>query len=407
VCFFYCAENTSGVRTYAFGSNLGGSTSDINQAAATPSEFTCLPAGGWKHGGDIIYVDGMDGRGAQGFWDTAFQSLGLLDEVDRFDVRGPSSLVGNHLGSRVKNINQLLGCYRKIIWDIGDLTGGLGQGGKSATETLPGDKSPDYQTLNLFLGGLTNPGGVYVCGDDVPQNMVTHVGTAATTFKTTYMPFSLTFNNHVPSYGISPLGRGTAGNCFNGDTFFIFGGCPLINDFDVMAPTGASVMEVSYGVQAANNGAVISKVTNNGTVNVGVLLSGFSLIYIKDDGVGAAFDRFDHLHDIITWLGNVVPQPTGAGPVSSNSLSQNYPNPFNPQTTIAFSVKDRGLVSLKVYNVAGQLVRTLANEELAVGAHTKVWDGRDDAGQSVASGVYFYKIVANNFSQTKKMVLLK
>ena len=94
-------------------------------------------------------------------------------------------------------------------------------------------------------------------------------------------------------------------------------------------------------------------------------------------------------------------------PSGSNQLAQNYPNPFNPQTTIAFSVNDRGLVTLRVYDVAGGLVRTLAHEEFTAGAHTKVWDGRNDAGSPVSSGVYFYKLVANDFTQTKKMVLLK
>jgi hypothetical protein len=70
-------------------------TDDITVAATNASEFTILPAGGWKHGGDILYVDGMDGRGSQPYWDTAFQSLGILHQVDRYDVRGPSSGVAN------------------------------------------------------------------------------------------------------------------------------------------------------------------------------------------------------------------------------------------------------------------------------------------------------------------------
>jgi hypothetical protein len=401
VCFFYCAENTGGVKTYASGSALTLRTTDINVAAVNASEFTCLPAGGWKHGGDVIYVDGMDGRGSQPYFDTAFQSLGMLDEVDRYDVRGPSSAVGNRLSSRVKHITQLTDCYKKIIWGTGDLTVSLGQG------ITPPEKSPDYALLNLFLGSLTDGGGVYLSGDDIPQVLDGFTAPQAVTFKTTYITYTLTSANHVTSYGISPVGNGIAGGCFDGDTFIIYGGCFLINDFDVMDPTLLSQMEVSYGTPGATNGAVISKQTDNGTSTVGVILSGFGFEYIRDDDNDGIADRFDHMHDVLVWLDNTPPQPTGTSPVAKNSLSQNYPNPFNPQTTIAFSVKDRGLVSLKVYNVAGQLVRTLANEEFAVGPHTKVWDGRNDAGQTVSSGVYFYKLVANNFSQTKKMVLLK
>jgi hypothetical protein len=138
------------------------------------------------------------------------------------------------------------------------------------------------------------------------------------------------------------------------------------------------------------------------------VFSGFAFEYLRDDqDTDGIMDRAKHLYDIIVWLGNEPQQPTGTGPVLKNELSQNYPNPFNPQTTIAFSIKDRGAVSVKVYNVAGQLVRTLVNENRAGGLYTVTWDGRDHAGSQVASGVYFYKLVTNNFSQTKKMVLLK
>ena len=109
-------------------------------------------------------------------------------------------------------------------------------------------------------------------------------------------------------------------------------------------------------------------------------------------------------------LGEIVPDLNfGFRKVKLEDLPwpHQYPNPFNPQTTIAFTLRDRGPVSLKVYDVSGQLVRTLADEELAAGSHSRVWDGHDGSGKSVASGVYFYKLVTNDFSQTRKMVLLK
>jgi len=91
----------------------------------------------------------------------------------------------------------------------------------------------------------------------------------------------------------------------------------------------------------------------------------------------------------------------------SNQLAQNYPNPFNPQTTLAFSIKDVGKVSLVIYDVAGRRVRELVDEHRAPGIYKVVWDGRDSKGGLVASGVYFYKLVAGSFADTKKMVLLK
>jgi hypothetical protein len=139
------------------------------------------------------------------------------------------------------------------------------------------------------------------------------------------------------------------------------------------------------------------------------MLSGFAYNYIRDDRPTGILDRVDHLRSILAFLGNSTEEPTGADPLAYEySLSQNYPNPFNPTTTIRYTVRDRAQVSLNVYNVAGQLIRTLVNESKSPGqVHTAIWDGRNDAGVTVSSGVYFYKLVAGDYVQTRKMVLLK
>jgi hypothetical protein len=93
--------------------------------------------------------------------------------------------------------------------------------------------------------------------------------------------------------------------------------------------------------------------------------------------------------------------------VFHNRLEQNFPNPFNPQTNIAFSLKDPAQIKLTIYDVTGSRVRDLLDEKRVAGAYRIVWDGRNGNGSSVASGVYFCKIVAGSFSDTKKMVLLK
>ena len=88
-------------------------------------------------------------------------------------------------------------------------------------------------------------------------------------------------------------------------------------------------------------------------------------------------------------------------------LHQNYPNPFNPTTTIRYDLKDNARVYLKIYNILGQEIRTLVNEEQTAGFHSVLWDGKNNAGVHVTSGLYFFKIVAREFSQTRKMLLLK
>jgi hypothetical protein len=91
----------------------------------------------------------------------------------------------------------------------------------------------------------------------------------------------------------------------------------------------------------------------------------------------------------------------------SASIEQNNPNPFNPTTTIRFTVAEQGPVSLNVYDANGQLVRTLVEGVRGGGSHDVTWDGRDNNGSSVGSGVYFYRFTAGKFSESRKMVLLK
>jgi len=166
-----------------------------------------------------------------------------------------------------------------------------------------------------------------------------------------------------------------------------------------------------YDGAAASAPAILSQTTRNSQdVDVGFVLSGFSFHYIRDHTPIGYPARAEHLYRIVSWLGNLVDTPTGPEDrVSySFSLSQNHPNPFNPTTTIEYSIARTGHVSLRVYNVAGQLVRTLVDEIQTPDVVSPVtWGGRDGTGREVSSGVYFYKLSAKGFTETKKMILLK
>jgi len=91
-----------------------------------------------------------------------------------------------------------------------------------------------------------------------------------------------------------------------------------------------------------------------------------------------------------------------------SALYQNTPNPFNPTTTIYFDVAREGHVELRIYDAAGRAVKTLVNGSLAGGRNLPVtWNGMNDSGNRVPSGIYFYKLVTVDLTATKKMVLLK
>ena len=113
------------------------------------------------------------------------------------------------------------------------------------------------------------------------------------------------------------------------------------------------------------------------------------------------------------WVQGIVLYPTGVtdppddGLVSRARLLPNHPNPFNPLTSIAFELPHTDDITLSVYDAAGRIVRTLLSGELAPGSHSVEWDGRDDAGRRLASGVYLYRLSSTEGSEARKMVLLK
>ncbi len=88
-------------------------------------------------------------------------------------------------------------------------------------------------------------------------------------------------------------------------------------------------------------------------------------------------------------------------------LMQNYPNPFNPNTTIQYQLPKAGKVELKIYNITGQVVKTLVNENQKEGAYKVRWDGKNDQSQRVANGTYIYQLKHDNKAMAKKMIFLK
>ena len=93
--------------------------------------------------------------------------------------------------------------------------------------------------------------------------------------------------------------------------------------------------------------------------------------------------------------------------IANTQLYGNYPNPFNPETTISFDLKDPSQVRLDIYNLKGQLICRLLDENKAAGRHSVVWDGRDAHGNCVSSGIYQTRIIAGSYQCTKRMTLIK
>ncbi|UCH84256.1 MAG: T9SS type A sorting domain-containing protein [Candidatus Latescibacterota bacterium] len=400
------------------------STDRIEEACASPCEFSILPDAGRFAEGDILYVDDADDRGgpAQLYFDTAFDQLQIRHLVDRFDVLDPYSAVGNSLASRVANVTaQIIVPYQKILWNTSDLDRALiGDGGEENLGSGE-EKSDDFALIKEFLDNDPENPGVYVNGDDLAEVWVTLTGASAVAVKTAYMNFSLLNGDHTAAgEPVSPtVWSGDPASYpvfdppqspYGPDALIAYGGCPSINDFDVLAPAGLSKTEMTY--PATGSAAVVAQATPTTQTIARFVLSGLAYNYIHESMIAGqpVPARVEHLKDILEWFENEIPDPVGVDPIAfANRLDNAYPNPFNPTTTIKYSIKEPGHVSLKIYNVAGQLVRTLVDVKQTPrerGFEAK-WDGINDAGGSVSSGVYFYKLTTGGFAQTKKMVLLK
>ena len=103
-------------------------------------------------------------------------------------------------------------------------------------------------------------------------------------------------------------------------------------------------------------------------------------------------------------------------PVTENDLTlqpaitrllSNYPNPFNPETVIRFALASDAFVSIEIYNIRGQRVRSLVAEERRAGEYNVMWNGRDDNGNSVAAGIYFYRMRAGEYQSIRRMLMIK
>jgi hypothetical protein len=156
---------------------------------------------------------------------------------------------------------------------------------------------------------------------------------------------------------------------------------------------GAQDMEIAYSATTNEVRVLVYNIGPN-AINTGDILS------IPVEGTLELTET-----EIADFNGSALNVSTRVLPTKFE-LAQNYPNPFNPTTTMMLSMPVAGKYNLAIYNIAGQLIQNFSGTSEA-GVVEVVWDGTDSHGGKVASGVYFYKFTANNFSETKKMILMK
>jgi hypothetical protein len=182
------------------------------------------------------------------------------------------------------------------------------------------------------------------------------------------------------------------------------GNSPLcyFDDITLQEVTSDTRDLIGYNVYLDDMGSVLANVGINvfeylysGLVYNQAYIAGVSAVY---DAGESDIVEFPFIYTGVS-AGNIVNITT--------ALKGNYPNPFNPVTNIAFSLGEATHVTLEVYNIKGEKVRTLVNKVLAAKNHVITWDGKNNTNKSVASGIYFYKMKAEKYTSTKKMILMK
>ena len=370
-------------------------------------EFTCLPT----LNSDILYVDDFHGRGtfegtAQVYWDNTFSFY--TENPDRYDVNSPSSMVSNGPGSRASNFH-LISSYEQIIWDSGNLGSGTITEGTSHS-----DKSNDAQMLIDWLMYSEHKVGLWVLGDEIASDLGGSSAPVALGLMATICGVEVENSSYYELTGgrdaggiVSPEVTGLG--IYSGLDYFLAGGCPLINSFDVLATTGPGAYalrlpdcnSMEYYIGISTDGL------NAGEHAMRTSWIGHSFMYVRN-GDGGIPARNEMIEKTWQFFDNEYFGNTDADlPPAVYALMQNYPNPFNPVTRIRFDLPVKGHVKLRIYNVAGQLVKTLTDEQWKAGAHTIDWNGTNNTGSRAASGVYFYRLDASEFCSTKKMVLLR
>jgi hypothetical protein len=370
----------------------------------------CLPT----TGATMLFCD--DGNGVLPWFREAFMYNGY-EGYDVYATQAPSSGLSNGLAGRAEtgDIDQ----YEVIVWDSADLPT------YTITNAPPEDIVFDSVLLDDWLNTSAHNTCLWVLGNEVATDLGTDaflVGDLGTTriLTGTYYddltgimtPKVLATHPSLLIGGISP-------------DFIIDAGCPTIDNLDLVALNGANPLAVEAfawqvtGGSQAKAGIYNQDPDGNGNVNSPgghtnrTLFNPYSYFEVWDAGFGVP-NGYDYARrmvgDVLSNLCGFDPNGTPVGVETvpaSFALKGNFPNPFNPTTTIKFALAASEYVHLNVYDLGGRLVKTLVDEPMTAANHEVIWDGKDNSGARVASGVYFYKLVAGEFNATDKMVMLK
>ena len=263
----------------------------------------------------------------------------------------------------------------------------------------------------LIAEYLENGGKLFVSGSEIGFDLVERGNGGDKIFYQKFLKAEY-IRDKVNSHAIS----GTAAGIFaaiSGATFDDGSHGTYNVDFpDGIKPLGGSVQNMTYDGFDANTfggaGIQYAGTFGNGGIAGKLIYLGipFETLYPAStrDAVMSAILTFFDLN-----ITGIEPDDTEFSTPDNFTLEQNYPNPFNPSTVIPYAIPSNKtvVVKLEIFNLLGQKVRTLIRQTQTSGAYSATWNGRDDSGNPVASGVYYYRLIAGEFVAAKKLMLLR
>ncbi len=360
---------------------------------------TVLDASGTQP--SILFWNDFGNRGNENEWYGALNALGYVEGVD-YDVyytNAPSSGVSNGLGSRATLLQ--LQRYNTLLYSVGDLDAMT----LAIADTFS-DKSNDIDLIDQWLQLGRN---FLAMGDGLAYDM-TQKGTAGLAFLQNWLGADYQAKDVADFLGgdYTPDVVPVAGNPVGFDVPFVaYGTCPVFHEFNAVNPATGANRIAEWQATGAYPYAAGLNVENMGS-KVVFFPIGFSSWRnpAKTNAPNAA--RTEGLSRVLIYFSELPSgSPTGADTPGLDFSTNNYPNPFNPSTKIEYTMPRAGHVSIKIYNLKGELVRTLVDASQDAGRHTVVWDGTNDHGASVASGVYFYETRTAGKVAIQKMALVK
>ncbi len=339
--------------------------------------------------------------------------LGYAGHYDVYDVQGYGN-TNNQLGGRA-NVAQCA-AYALIIQDDGrsSLVPNVPDGVVSNDNKI--NQAQWYRDyLTQGVSGLAGTATLWILGEN------TAFQKASNPLFTVDMGLSSIVNDQLVTVNPNVVGSasftwaGGGVTSFVGDTFTLQGGCPSVRLYDGAIASGTAVVTHNYrSSTTSGTGAIV--MNKNTALHWNTVWMGFGWFDIRDTGAPGT----PELALATKILNGAVPvgcqrspttgvggDPTTDGLPAVTALHPNVPNPFNPVTEIRFDLAIRGPVALRVFDVVGRQVRALVNETRPAGRYRASWNGLDDAGARVASGIYFYRLDTPAFSASRKMVLLK